>query len=484
MVTDFCQEDTPMTRDEVRAAAKRVTDWHERLAELFGRKEPQGHSLVYLKGLMSDQKRKSVEPIALQFARGPQGAAATQNQVVALQEFLTLSPWEASDVFQEIQAIFAEELAPTSGQWSLGTVGVIDESGFPKAGTESGGVARQWCGRLGKTENCQVGVFLVGVTPGGVAALDAQLFLTEEWIADRKRRRNTRVPKEVRFRTKPQIAAEMIRRTRAVGKAALDWVVADSLYGDSGDFLDALEAMPQRYLVEVKKNSLVWTVDPATLPGKTPGPKRRKKLGSYRYHEVRSVEEVAADLPAEAWRPLKLREGSNGPLVYEFVVLRLWAMRHNRPGPPIWLVIRRSLDGKEVWYYVSNADEKTPWQRLAMVTGTRIRVEEYFEDGKMHLGMADYEARAWTSWHHHMALVALAHLFVTLPKRDIKKDVPDLTLDMAMRVLRSAFAKPTLSEQEAIDLVDYHLARNRVAHDSHRKSWLAKHKQLAKKVLL
>ena len=329
--------------------------------------------------------------------RRARGAAATQNQVVALQEFLTWSPWEARDVFQEIQAIFAEKLAPTGRQWSLGTVGVIDESGFPKAGRESVGVARQWCGRLGKTENCQVGVFLVGVTPGGVAALDAQLFLTEEWIADRKRRKNTRVPKEVRFQTKPQIAAEMIRRTRAAGKAALDWVVADSLYGDSGEFLDALEALPQRYLVEVKKNSLVWTVDPATLPGKTPGPKKRKKLGSYRYPEVRSVAEVAADLPAAAWRPLKLREGSNGPLVFEFVVLRVWAMRHQRPGPPIWLVIRRSLDGREVWYYVSNADEKTPWQRLAMVTGTRVRVEEYFEDGKMHLGMADYEARAWTS---------------------------------------------------------------------------------------
>jgi SRSO17 transposase len=213
--------------------------------------------------------------------------------------------------------------------------------------------------------------------------------------------------------------------------------------------------MPQRYLVEVKKNTLVWTVDPATLPGKTPGPKKRKKLGSYRYHEVRSVQEVAADLPADAWRPLKLREGSNGPLVCEFATLRVWAMRHDRPGPPIWLVMRRSLDGKEVWYYVSNADEKTPWQTLAMVTGTRIRVEEYFEDGKTHLGMADYEARGWTSWHHHMALVALAHLYVTLTKRDIKQDVPELTLDMAMRVLRAAFAKPALSEQEAIDLIDY-----------------------------
>jgi SRSO17 transposase len=481
---DICQEDTPMTRDEVRAAARRVTQWHERFAGLFGRKEPQGHSLVYLKGLMSDQKRKSVEPIALQFARGPDGAAATQNEVVALQGFLTQSPWEGRDVFQEIQAVFAEELVPTATQWSLGTVGVFDESGFEKAGTESVGVARQWCGRLGKTENCQVGVFLTGVTPGGVAGLDAQLFLTEEWAADRKRRKNTRVPKEIKFQTKPRIAAEMLRRTRAAGKVQFDWIVADSLYGGSGEFLDALEGMKQRYLVEVKKNTLVWTVDPATLPGKTPGPKKRKKLGSYRYREVRSVEEVAADLPAHAWRPLMLREGSNGPLVFEFAVLRVWAMRHNRPGPPIWLVIRHSLDGKEVWYYVSNAQEETAWQTLAMVTGTRFRVEEFFQDGKTHLGMADYEARAWRSWHHHMALASLAHLFVTLTKRDIKQDVPDLTLDMAMRVLRSAFARPSLSEQEAIDLIDYYRERNDVAHESHRKTWLAKHKRLADKVLL
>jgi SRSO17 transposase len=468
----------------VRTAAKRVTQWHERFAGLFGRKEPQGHSLVYLKGLMSQQKRKSVEPIALQFGRGPNGVAATQNEVVALQGFLTQSPWEASDVFEEIQAVFAEELVPSTTQWSLGTVGVFDESSFEKAGRESVGVARQWCGRLGKTENCQVGVFLVGVTPGGVAGLDAQLFLTETWAADRKRRKKTRVPRQIKFRTKPQIAAEMLRRTRAAGHVQFDWIVTDSLYGDSGTFLDALEEMNQRYLVEVKKNTLVWTVDPATLPGKTPGPKKRKKLGSYRYREVRSVQEVAADLPTDAWRPLKLREGSLGPLVFEFAVLRVWAMRHNRPGPPIWLVIRRSLDGKEVWYCVSNAEAEVPWPTLAMVTGTRFRVEEYFQDGKTHLGMADYEARAWTSWHHHMALAALAHLFVTLTKRDLQHDVPDLTLDMAMRVLRSAFAKPTLNDQEAIDLIDYYRERNHVAHKSHRKTWLAKHKRLTEKLLL
>jgi SRSO17 transposase len=190
---------------------------------------------------MSEQPRKSIEPIALQFARGPAGTAATQNEVVALQSFITESPWEVAKVFAEIQAVFAEELMPTADQWDIGTVGVIDESGFVKAGTESVGVARQWCGRLGKTANCQVGVFLAGVTPGGTAVLDAQLFLTEEWAADKARRKKTHVPPEVKFQTKPQIAAEMIGRALATGKVRFDWITADELYGSSGEFLDALE---------------------------------------------------------------------------------------------------------------------------------------------------------------------------------------------------------------------------------------------------
>lgn len=474
-----------MTRDEVRAAAARVVRWHWRFAPWFGRKEAQEHSLLYLKGLLSDQGRKSVEPIALRFARRRDGGPATQNEVVAVQGFITASPWEAHDVFAEIQAVFAEELVPTTSQGSIGTVGVIDESGFVKAGRESCGVAVQWCGRLGKTANCQVGVFLTGVTPGGTSLFDAQLFLPQEWIGDRHRRRKTRVPSSLRFQTKPQIAAEMIRRTRAAGKVRLDWVVADELYGDSGELLDALEAMDQRYLMEVKKNTLVWTVDPATLPGATPGPKRRKKLGSYRYREVQSVADIAAALPPESWRMLKLREGAKGPLVCEFAALRVWAMRHNRPGPPIWLLIRRSLaKTPEVWYYVSNASAETPWQEMALVSGGRWYVEEFFEDGKMHLGMADYETRSWTSWHHHMALVALAHLYVTLTKRDMKRAAPELTLDMALRLLRSAFARAKLTEEEAIDLVEYHLQRNHTARESHRKSWLRKHKRIKPEVLL
>ena len=260
-----------MTRNEVRAAARRVTLWHARFTPLFGRREAQEHSLVYVRGLLSDQQRKSIEPIALRFARGPDDAAATQNEVVALQGFITFSPWKEEDVFQEIQAVFAEELLPSAAQSSFGTVGVIDESGFVKAGSESVGVAHQWCGRLGKSANCQVGVFLVGVTPAGTAFLDAQLFLTKERCADKAHRGKTRIPSKVKFQTKPEIAAEMIRRTLAAGKVHFDWITADELYGSSGDFLDALEAMGQKYVVEVRKNTAVFTVDPATLPGAVPG---------------------------------------------------------------------------------------------------------------------------------------------------------------------------------------------------------------------
>lgn len=474
-----------MTRDEICAAARRLYGWHGRFAPLFGRKEARAHSLEYVRGLMANQERKSVEPIALRFAENPQGGIPAENEVVALQGFLRDSPWEAGDVFCEIQAVFTEELVPSAAGSPIGTVGVIDESGVAKSGDQSVGAAVQWCGRLGKTANCQVGVHLIGLTPAGFAALDAQLFLPEGWIGDTERREKTRVPETVKFQTKPQIAAELLRRTREAGKVRFDWIIADEVYGDSGDLMDDLEAARQQYVLEVRSNTLVCTVDPATLPGSSPGPKRRRKLGSYRYREIRSVREIVADLSAEAWQPLKLRDGSKGPLVFEYVALRVWAMRHGRPGPPIWLLFRRSLAKKpQTWYYLSNAGDDTPWEHMALVTGARIRVEEYFEDAKMHLGMAACESRAWSSWHHHMALVALAHLYVTLAKRELNRNTPELTLDMALSLLQSAFACKTLSMEHAEHLVEYHLRRNKIAHDSHEKAWLAEHEALAKRLKL
>lgn len=473
-----------MTRDEVRAAARRIGRWHARVSELFGRKEAQAHSLVYLRGLLSNVKRKNVEAIALRFA-SDDDEPASEKEVVALQEFISKSPWEWEPLQAEIQAIFAEEMCGSIASGPPSVIGVIDESGFVKQGTESVGVATQYCGRLGTTANCQVGVFLVGVAPTGTALLDHQLFLTKDWVKDRPRRKKTRVPKEVKFQSKPEIAADMIRRTRAVGHVKFSWIVGDSLYGDSGNLLDALENADQRYILDVKCNTLVCTEDPNGRVSIYKGPKRRAREGGWRQDGVLAAREIAAELPESDWVPIKLREGAKGPLVHEFARQRVWAVRHGKPGPPIWLMFRRPTDDRsETTYLVSNADENVSLESMAKAAGSRWRIEEFFHDAKRHLGMADYETRAWASWHHHMSLVALAHLFVTLTRRDLRRDVPELTLDMAVRILQSSFAKSELSEEMAAEIIEYHLRRNHTARESHRKSWLEKHKRQKLKVLL
>jgi SRSO17 transposase len=386
---------------------------------------------------------------------------------------------------RKVQAGFAKELVPSCRKWSIGTVGVLDESGFEKSGTESVGVARQYCGRLGKVDNCQVGVYLVGVTPDGTCPLDQQLFLPETWIKDKTRRRNTQVPKEIAYQSKPQIGGGMIRRTHQAGHVKFDWITGDALYGDSGPLRAEMEADGQRYVLAVRPNLTVWIEDPGSRTTVTLGSKQRKRHGTWRHPNCRSLNQLGKDVPADAWQAMQLREGSKGPLVYEFARMRVWMPRDGHPAQPGWAVFRRSLDGsREVSPYLSNADEETTLEELALVISTRWRVEEYFEDAKKHLGMADYETRAWTSWHHHMALVALAHFIVTLTRRDVKDDVADFTLDMAVRVLQSAFARDRCSKDDAISIIEYHLRRNRAAHQSHRKSWLRKHKRVEAKTLL
>ena len=219
-----------MTRDKVRAAARNVSAYFGSFRSLFGRREAQAHAEVYLKGLLSCMRRKTCEAIAMRFAKTKDGVPCAEKEVIAMQSFITQGKWPADRAMREVQAAFAKELLPSCRKWSIGLVGVLDESGFEKSGTESVGVARQYCGRLGKVDNCQVGVYLVGVTPDGTCPLDQQLFLPEAWIKDETRRRNTQVPKEITYQSKPEIAAEMIRRTHQAGHVKLDWITGDSLY--------------------------------------------------------------------------------------------------------------------------------------------------------------------------------------------------------------------------------------------------------------
>src|SRR6478609_8724853 len=197
-----------MTKDEVRAAAERLVEFHERFAPLFGKEQAQDNAYCYVKGLMVCPERKSIEPIALNVGNG---------NVSALQKFVNIAPWDHGDIQAEVQAVFADELVPTAADSPVGVVGIVDESGFSKKGEHSAGVARQHNGRLGKEDNCQVGVFLVGVTPGGSALLDHQLYLPEGWCEDTPngvaRRESVHIPETVAFATKPQLAAGLIRQT-------------------------------------------------------------------------------------------------------------------------------------------------------------------------------------------------------------------------------------------------------------------------------
>jgi SRSO17 transposase len=217
---------------------------------------------------------------------------------------------------------------------------------------------------------------------------------------------------------------DLLRRTQEPGVVRFDWVIADETFGRNGAFLDDLEELHQHYLVEVPTNTTVWTVDPASaVPPKSAG--RGRTPTRPQRDKVRSVQAVAESLPVEAWHTYQLREGACGPLVFQFAAVRVWAVRHREPGPAIWLVIRRSLGSDpEIKYYVSNAPALAPLATLALVSGCRFRVEEFFQEGKSYLGMAQYEARAWSSWHHHMSLVALGHLLVTLTRLRLKKKRP------------------------------------------------------------
>ena len=404
-----------MTEDDVRAAAERLVQFHERFAPLFGKAQAQDHAYTYVKGLMVCPERKSIEPIALNVGDG---------QVSALQKFLNIAPWGHDDAQAEVQSVFADELVPTAAGSPIGVVGIVDESGFAEKGDQSAGVDRQYNGRLGKEDNCQVGVFLVGVTPGGSALLDHQLYLPASWCEETRacaeRREKVHIPETVVFQTKPQIAARLIRQTVALDVVRLDWITADEEYGKNGGFLDEVEGLALRYVVEVPVTTTVWTKDPALcIPpygGRGRVPTRPTRAA------VASVARIASGWGREARHTLRIRQGTKGPLAFEFSAVRVWAVRHGTPGPPIWSLVRRSLElTPEIKYYVSNADASTPLGVLAEVACTRHEVEDYFEDARSYLGMAQYETRSYVGWHHHMSLGALAHLFITLTRRDLGK---------------------------------------------------------------
>jgi SRSO17 transposase len=388
-------EDATLSPTDIIGCRGRLTRFLQRSLPCFYRQEQRQLATVVIEGRLSGLERKTCEPIANQASRPRK----------PVQHFVGCGQWDDDAVLAELRRHAREALADPS------TVLVADPSAFPKKGTESCGVKRQWCGRLGKEENCQVGVFLAHAAPGGCALVDGRLYLPKEWAADKKRRDKCHVPKTVKFQEKWRIALDQIDRCRA--DLPHGWVAADDAFGRVLAFRAGLRERRERYVLDVPCNTLVRDLE-ETLPP------RQRASGRAPRPPFRRVDEWAARQPASSWQRLEVRPGEKGPLVVEAVeaprVQTLDEERH--VGPVERLVVIRSTEAEtKTWYTLSNAAAEVPLTELVFAHGERHRVEELFQQGNGEVGLDHYEVRSWEGWHHHMTLSLLALWFLVLERR-------------------------------------------------------------------
>jgi SRSO17 transposase len=363
------------------------------------RREQRENAEQYVAGLVSDLGRKNVESIAYHHDQERQ----------ALQKFIGSAGWDHQPLLMELARQIGTALGEADG------VLVFDPSAFPKTGKGSVGVQRQWCGRLGKVDNCQVGVFLGYVSRKEHALVDMRLYLPKSWAKDRKRRRKAGVPKETRFCTRHQLALQMLE-----AKGSLlphTWIAGDDEMGRSTRFRRDLDGLKERYLLGVPSNTLVRHLDAAPPPYCGRGP--RPQVPFVRADRWR------ATLPAEAWETIDVRDGDKGPLVVQAVKARVAAKTDRRRAGPeeILVVIREQQDDGEYKhdYYLSNEIPETPLTEFARVAKAEHRIEECLERAKGEAGLAGYQVRNWLGWHHHQTLSLIATWFLTQETQRGKK---------------------------------------------------------------
>jgi SRSO17 transposase len=396
-VLDLMPQDLDTILDELAA-------FHAIFSPLFARREQRDWARQYLHGLLLEIPRKSIEPMVLQLH------GTNRNAVRGMQQFLSEGAWDDTTILARLWPEIAAALGDEDG------VLVVDGSDFPKQGKESVGVKRQYCGQLGKTANCQAGVFVAYASTHGYALLDRRLYLPEDWFSDAyaERRADCGVPADVTFTTKPMLSLAMVQQVVQAGSLPCRWVAGDEAFGDNPALLDALAELNLWYFMEVAHDTRAWRERPATAlrPWSGRGRKPTKTQVVDDAPPPLSVTELAAALPATAWQPYTIKEGSQGPLVAEFAFQRVVAVRDGLPGPEVWLVLRRSLSDGELKTFLSNAPADIAPPRLVRTSGMRWPIETCFEVGKQELGMGDYEVRSWRGWHHHMTLVILALAFL------------------------------------------------------------------------
>jgi SRSO17 transposase len=372
-----------------------------RYGPLFGGWAAQDRGEQYLRGLIvGGADRRNAENLAEQV----DGATAR-----ALQRFLTEAPWSVERVLERLQEDVAGLLEHPDGVW------VVDETGFPKQGTKSVGVARQYSGTLGKIGNCQIGVFLGYASERGQALVDARLYLPERWTDDRARCRAAGVPDEIPFRTKPALALAMLREARGWGHLQARWVTGDEVYGGNPAFRDEVEADGYWYVLEVPRTTLVCSVQ-AAAPAEALAPAGWRVRTDL--EPPRTVADLAAALGPDHWRVLAVAEGAQGPRVYQVATQRVREVRDGVIGAERELLLRRNPDGTELRLYLANTPRGVPPLLLARVASARWTIETGFEQAKGEAGLDEYEVRGWAGWHHHISLALLASLFLLRVRRD------------------------------------------------------------------
>lgn len=401
---------------DVRRLAEELAEYHREYEGLYRRREQQEWAEFYLRGQISDLERKTVEPMVL----AQRGADAAT--VRAVQQFLGEGAWDDEALLNRREKLVAEDIGEADG------VMIVDGSGFPKKGDYSVGVSRQYCGAVGKIANCQQGVFAGYVSSRGYTFIDRRLYMPAVWFTEEfaEKRARCRVPAELGFKTEPELALEMVQGVVHRGVLPFQWVTADEHYGMNPEFLDGVAALGKYYFAEVPVSTQVWEGSPQIIAAGQ-GKMGRPRIGplvSANTPPPQEVRQLAAQLPARAWRTYTIKEGSKGPIEAQFAFLRATSKRGRRPGHAVWVIFRRGLEvGAEIKVYLSNAPANCPHTTLVKVSGLRWPIETAIEEAKSELGMDHYETRTWCGWHHQMTLTFMAHHFLLRLRLHLKKRV-------------------------------------------------------------
>ena len=449
---------------DVDGLDKSLKSYHQVFTDCFARREQRHWALKYSQGQLLDLPRKSIEPMAVALVGG-------NTRSEAMQQFISQGAW--SD--DEVLALRRQDVAQTLGR-SDGVL-IIDGCDFPKQGEDSVGVARQYCGPLGKVANCQASVVLAYASEAGATLLDRRLYLPEDWFDDAHRERWVKcgIPDDVTFKAKPQLAAELFQMVTAEGVIPFAWVAMDEGFGVAGYLLDTIDRENKRYLAEIPRSKKVWRQRPKlTVPharAATGRPPTRAQLAPGTPPAQR-VDDLAVALRPADWQHFIIHEGTKGPLEVEIAAVRVTITEDGLPARDEWLVIRHPVGEKRIKYwkfYRSNAPASTSLKTLARLTAWRWPVETVIEECKDELGLDHYEVRGWVGWHHHTTMTLLAHSFLVRVRVTMGAQAPALTVAQAHRLLQVVLPKREYDAAAALAEIERIQRQNHAAYRSHKK---------------